>query len=318
MDDATQNMGAADLQDEVAALFDSADEATSERNAERNDSVEDAGGEPELDLSEDDGAEGDEEGESQDEDPEVELKIDGETKKVKLSELKADAQKYHAANKKFEEAAAIRKEAEAVKARIPEQEKQLNNVLTHYIQQSQALMQQEPNWRELLAYDQANGTQHYNLTRLDWEAKQRDVMQAQQAKQLLDQREAEARTASNQQRLAEERVKLQEAVPEWKDPVKAAEGAKAIGSYLKQQGIPDELLGSLDSASVVLIARKAMLYDQAVAKRQQAQTTTRNVQVVEKPAVSANVTPKSQVQRMNAGKAFKANPSVDTLSAFFE
>lgn len=309
MDEQATQSGASDL-DDAAALFDAADEAVEQQEVPQEQEQERQEEELELD--------GEQESQEVTEDPEIELKIDGETRKVKQSQLIADAQKYHAANKKFEEAAALRKEYETKSAQIPEQEKQLNHVLTHYIQQSQAMMGQEPDWRALLSYDQQNGTRNYEMARLDWEGQQRELMQAQQTKQMLDQRESEALAASNSERLKGEQARLIEAIPDWKDPTKAAEGAKAIDNYLSSQGIPAEVRGSLDSAAVVLIARKAMLYDQAIARRQQAQTTTKQAAPVARPGVSEKATPQTQVQRMNAGKAFKANPTVDNLAAFFE
>lgn len=272
--------------------------------------------EPELDIDLEEPTES--EGEEPDEaEEEFEIKVNGKTQKLTKAQMIERVQKAEASQQKFEEAAAMRKEAEALKENIPQREKQLNQVLSHYIAQAQAMMPKEPNWQELLQSDIQNGTRNYEQQRLNWESRQRELVQAQQAKQVLDQRENEARSASTQARAMEELGKLQEAIPEWKDPSKATEGAKAIGNYLRDQGIPSEMIDSLDNHKVVLLARKAMLYDQALARRQTAQAAPKQVSVSERPQVSQAAKPKSQVARQNAHKAFSADPSIDTLASFF-
>lgn len=294
-----------------------------ERDGEDDGSSDDGSGESvdgnaddELDLGdEDDGQQQN----ATDDDPVFEIPVgDGKTVQKKQSELLAEASKYHGANQKFEEAAAIRKDAEAKLAQLPEREQQLGMVLQHYIQQSQALMPQEPNWRQILLQDQQNGTNNFQMLRLDWETRQRDLQQAMHTKQLLDQRNAEAQAVSLQGRLSEAATKIRAAIPEWTDPKKAAEGAKAVGDYLVSQGIPAEMQAQMDTAEVFLIARKAMLYDQAIAKRNATRNGTKEPPRVERPGSRQVNPPRDQMARANAGKAFKADPSVKTLAAFFE
>lgn len=271
------------------------------------------GADDELDLTGGEGAEGDGEGDGQE--PVFEIPVgDGKTITKTQSELIAEASKYHGANRKFEEAAAIRKDAEAKLAQVPEREKQLGTVLEHYIRESRALMAaQQPNWEALLAQDPAQ----YTRVRHAWEVQQSQLRQAQETKQLLDQRNAEQQAATLRGRISEEASKIVEAIPAWKDPAKAAEGAKAVGSYLESQGIPAEMQAQMDTAAVFLIARKAMLYDQALAKQKSVQNGVKQAPRTERPGAS-QVTPKNQLAKANAGKAFKANPSVNTLAAFFE
>lgn len=248
-------------------------------------------------------------------DPVFEIPVgNGETITKTQSELIAEASKYHGANKKFEEAAAIRKEAEALKAQLPEREKQLGTVLQHYIRESQALMAaQEPNWEALLNDNPAQ----FQRVRYQWEQHQQKLQEARNIQAQLQQRDAEAQAVTLQGRLTEERNKLLEAIPEWKDPAKAAEGAKAVTTYLGQQGIPAEMLGAIDSAPVLLIARKAMLYDQALARQKSTQNGVKTAQRVERPGAS-QVTPKRALAKANATKAFNANPSTQTLAALLE
>lgn len=270
----------------------------------------------ELVLTGDDGAGGeDEEGNGDGQEPVFEIPVgDGKTITKTQSELIAEASKYHGANRKFEEAAAIRKDAEQKLAQVPEREKQLGTVLEHYIRESQALLaSQQPNWEALLAQD----PNQYVRVRHQWEQRQAQLHEAMQVKQAIDQRNAEQQAASLQGRLSEAAQKIVEAIPAWKDPAKAAEGAQAVGKYLESQGIPAAMQAQMDTAEVFLIARKAMLYDQAMAKQKAVQQGVRTAPRTERPGAS-QVTPKNQLAKANAGKAFKANPTVNTLAAFFE
>ncbi|WP_321944546.1 response regulator receiver protein [Burkholderia cenocepacia] len=274
-----------------------------------------AGDDEQLDLSN-----GDEQHQNDDDpdgdDPVFEVPVgDGQKVSKKLSELIADASKYHGANRKFEEAAAIRKDAEQKLAQMPEREKQLGTVLEHYIRAHESLMaEQQPNWERLLA---ENPTEYVRVRHM-WEARQRQVLEARQVQQVLAQRNAEAEAASKRRRLDEAHTKLVQANPTWADPKKAEEGARAIDQYLESHGIAANVRANIDSAEVLLIAQKAMLYDQALARQKAAQQGgNRPVPRVARPG-PARTTTRSQQARANAEKAFAANPSEKTLASFFE
>lgn len=269
-------------------------------------------------------------------DHKVKLTIDGKEVEYTFGDLKAGVQKAEGADKRFAEAAAIRKEYTDKSQNLVTREGQLAQVLEYYIGQAQQTMEKEPNWGELIASD----PQKYLVERHNWEQKQSQLLQARQVQENLRRQEAERQEASNQQRVQEAKAKLQTAIPEWADPKKAAEGAVAIDRYLHEQGIAPEMRAAIDSAEVLVIARKAMLYDQAIAAAkarkgkpaaaaQQAQgqqpaarqQAVRQQTRVERPgAATAAQTAASRqnISRVNANKRFEANPSVDTLAGFFE
>lgn len=253
----------------------------------------------------------------------VVLNVEGKTVETTFGQLKANAQKYESANHRFEEAAAIRKDAESKLAILPERERQLGQVLEYYINQSQQFLNaQQPDWAKLL---DDNPTE-YLKQRHAWEAKQTELNQAKNIQTELQRRDAEARAASNQRFADEQKVLLIEALPEWKDPQKAAQGARELDQYLADQGVPPEMRAQIDTAKVVLIARKAMLYDRAIAKQAAARAAglRKNQQQgarVERPGAGRTpptATGKEVARLQKADKAFKQNPGVNTLAAFFE
>jgi hypothetical protein len=266
----------------------------------------------------------------------VVLNVDGKEITKTFAELRADAQKYEGANRKFEEAAALRKEYTDKAANLGQREQQLGQVLDFYIGQSRELMKgQEPNWAELIQ----NDPQKYLVEKHNWEQRQLQLQQAEQVRQNVARLQAEQNQASAAQRAQQAQTDLVKAIPEWSDPKKLAEGARDIDTYLASVGISPEMRAQIDTAAVVIVARKAMLYDQAVAKlnakkaanggkvpvnNQQRQLPAPRQQQgrVERPgaARSAAQTTASQqnLARAHANARFDKNPSVDTLSSFFE
>ena len=270
-------------------------------------------------------------------DHKVKLTVDGKEVEYSFGDLKASAQKFEGANRRFEEAAAIRKEYTEKAQGLSTREQQLGQVLEYYIGQSNAMMQaSQPDWAKLLAED----PQEYLVQRHNWEQKEIQLRQAQQVQANLQRQQAEQSAALAQTRAAEERVKLVAAIPDWADPNKAAEGARQIDGYLASQGVTPEMRAQIDTAGVLLIARKAMLYDQAIAKQQaarkagasaaaaaQQQTQQRQQQVrqtqgrVERPGAASpaqTAASRQNLSKANAAKAFNANPSIDTLAGLFE
>jgi hypothetical protein len=251
------------------------------------------------------------------------LNVEGKSVETTFGQLKANAQKYESANHRFEEAAAIRKDAESKLAILPEREKQLGQVLEYYINQSQQFLNtQQPNWAQLL---EENPTE-YLKQRHVWETKQTELNQARNIQTELQRRDAEARAASTQRFADEQKALLIDALPEWKDPQKAAQGARELDQYLADQGVPPDMRAQIDTAKVVLIARKAMLYDRAIAKQAAARAAglKKNQQQgarVERPGAgrgTVTATSKEVARLQKADKVFKQNPGVNTLAAFFE
>lgn len=258
----------------------------------------------------------------------VVLKIDGKEVERTYGDIVANAQKYEGAEKRFQEADTIRKDAEAKLAVLPQREQQLNQVLEYYIAQSQQYVTKEPDWNKLL---EENPTE-YVRTRHAWDLRIAELRQAEGIKAELAKKQSEADAASRQQRLVSEQNSLLDAIPEWKDPQKAKEGSTKVLQYITDSGIPAEMLADIDHHQVIVIARKAMLYDEAIAKQKaarqnggkapvQAQQQPRKVVRVERPGAGtpvANVESRNNAQKANRTKAFKAAPSIDTLAGLFE
>jgi len=86
--------------------------------------------------------------------------------------------------------------------------------------------------------------------------------QATQNAEFVRKETLEKQVEIHQKILQEEGAKLIEAIPEWMDKDKAQKGKSEIAAYLKGYGFGDQELNNLIDHRSVVLARKAMLYDQ--------------------------------------------------------
>ncbi|MNJ22499.1 hypothetical protein D3C77_168700 [compost metagenome] len=120
---------------------------------------------------------------------------------------------------------------------------------------------------------------------------------------------------AHQSYLTAQRDELLAKLPDWKDEAKATAEKAAISKFLQEQGFGDEDISSIADHRHVLIARKAMLYDQLMANAKvQAKKVQEAPQRVVKPGVTSNGNPDG---RSSAAKRHEKNGTVETGAAVF-
>jgi|GEM_PF-2658967 len=191
----------------------------------------------------------------------VTVKVNGEDKQVKLSELTRDYQKFASATQRFEEAAGARREVETYRAQIEQERAHLGKALEFYTQQLQQFMPQPPDPR-LLDVDPVS----YIRQQQAYQNAVGQLQQADAARRELSQRSAAEQQQALRQELAQEAQRLTEAIPEWADAGKAQAEKAALRDYLNKAGFQHEELDQVTDHRSLVVARKAMLYDQIVAK----------------------------------------------------
>lgn len=243
--------------------------------------------------------------------PTFTLKVDGEERVYKQSELLANAQKYMAGDKRLEEAANLRKQIEPERAAVVNERQQLSQALTHYTNQLATVLQAtQPNWEQLAAENPGE----YVRQRHAWEQKLGDLQRAQDAQNVLTQRQQADEMTAHQARVTEEQGKLLAALPEWKDPAKATAEAASVDGYLQKVGFSPEERSSINDHRLVVVARKAMLYDELMKSQTQATQRVKNVPPrAERPGTSTQTT-QSGADRSKALERFSKAPSIDTLA----
>lgn len=188
----------------------------------------------------------------------LKLKVDGkeEERTYKRSELTERLQKAEAAQKRFEEAAAVRKAAESEGRAAAQERAQLAQALQHFNAKLQATAPPEPD-PSLLNSDpveylrqQHQFQQHYTQSQ-----------QAQAAQAHLQAQERASQEQWYRTHLEAESAALVKAIPEWSDAEKAKTGKEGVKKALASFGFRDEEIGSIADSRVVALAHKAAQLD---------------------------------------------------------
>lgn len=232
---------------------------------------------------------------------ELEIEVDGKTVKLTKEQI-ADAYKSGLRQsdytKKTMEVAEQRKaaEAEITKAReeraayaqkLAEQEAVLKSAIQERVNSDwQKLLESDP--VEYLRQQHLLGQGHAALAQIQQEREQ--VTKQQQAEQ-----------ANNLKAfVARQQEELLAKLPEWKDGEKAQAEKDAIRKHLNEVGFDSKEIDSIVDHRAILLARKAMLYDQMIAKASAAAKKVSTAPV--------------RVERPSGGEA----PSLDKRSAAFQ
>lgn len=252
-----------------------------------------------------------------DADETVTILVDGKSVEVKKSEL-ADHYKNGLRQadytKKTMEVAEQRKAAEAETAKAREERQRYAQGLN----QAQALLtaqlqeQSQIDWQKLLATDPVEYLKQQHLA----QTRQAQLQQVAQAQQQLTLRQQAEQTQQMRAFLSTQQQELLAKLPEWKDDTKASAEKAQIKDYLKQQGFEDQALDNISDHRAVLLARKAMLYDQMMGKAQAATKRVQNLpQKVERPGTGAQANPLDG--RTRAQQRLAKTGSLDDAAAVF-
>lgn len=198
---------------------------------------------------------------------ELTIEVDGKTVTLKKSDL-ADAYKNGMRQsdytKKTMEVAEQRRAAEAEIAQARAEREAYSVNLSKMSAQLEGVLEQQAqiNWQELLESDPVEYLRQQNL----YQQRQAAYQRTQQAQaQLMEYAKAE-QAQMTQMTLAQQQDVLLAKLPEWRDASKAKAEKVAISEYLREQGFEPAAIQNINDHRAVLMARKAMLYDQMVGK----------------------------------------------------
>jgi hypothetical protein len=274
--------------DETQPVEESEEDTETAASEEDESGVEDA---PEEEPSEEQSEE-EEEPEEEEQQQTFTVKVDGKEVSVTLDELQKGYSRTQDYTRKTQQIAEVRKQVEqetqAVRAER-EQYAQLLGALQAQLQSS------EP---------QVDLDRLYHEDPIEW-VRQKEVMRERQEKMAAIQSEQQRLSQVSQYeqqrameaQLASQQEALLAALPEWKDPKKAkAEKALVIESA-KAAGFTDEDLKSVYDHRLVLLLRKAALFDQMVSKRQGIKPVVNNGPRPAKPGAAGRVSTTTESTR---------------------
>lgn len=229
--------------------------------------------------------------------PRFKVKVDGQEMEVSQDELLNGYSRQQDYTKKTMELAEQRKQIEQAAAYVMAEREQYQNQLA---QMAQALgqsldEQQQIDWQQLLD----NDPMEYLKQRHLYEQRQAALGQARVEQQRLAEQAQRENAMQMQTRLQEEQQALLAKLPEWKDAAKAKAEIIQVRQFLENMGYqPDEIDQAADHRAI-LLARKAMLYDQLMAQHRGASKRVEKLPArVERPGVSGSTSADSRKAAM--------------------
>ena len=266
--------------DGTQQVEESQEETETAASEEDESGVEDA---PDEETSEEQSEE-EEEQEEQEQPQTFTVKVDGKEVTVTLDELQKGYSRTQDYTRKTQQIAEVRKQVEqetqAVRAER-EQYAQLLGALQAQLQSSEPQVDLERLYQE----DPIEWVRQKEIMRERQEklgAIQSEQQRLYQVTQYEQQRAMEAQLASQQEALLA-------ALPDWKDPKKAKVEKALLVESAKAAGFSDEDLKSVYDHRLVLLLRKAALFDQMVSKRQGIKPVVNNGPRIAKPGAAGRV-----------------------------
>lgn len=294
-----------------AALLDPPAAAATDDGVAADDSVQDVIKDDGVDVDTDTDVDAD--GDTDAEQQTFTVKIDGKEVEVSLDELKNGYQRQADYTRKTMEAATQRKEADAETQKAQQERQQYASELQRMAVQLEGVLEQQGqiDWNALRESDPMEFLKQQHL----FQQRQALYQQNRAEQQHLAQQFQNEQAQAHQSYLAEQQDNLLAKLPDWKDDAKAAAEKTAISTFLQEQGFEAEDISSIADHRHVLVARKAMLYDQLMAKANvQAKKVQEAPQRVVKPGVTVNGNADG---RSAAAKRHEKSGTVESAAAVF-
>lgn len=245
----------------------------------------------------------------------VTIEVDGKTvelTKAELADYYKNGLRQADYTRKTMEAAETRKAAEAeMQKALQERQAYTQNLMRLEAQTEAALAeQQQLDWDGLLQSDPVE----YLKQKALFEKRQATMQEIYQQKVQIERLTQAEQQKAYARQLEQQQEMLLAKLPEWKDAKKASEDKAAIRSYLLEQGYEKEAVESIADARAVLVARKAMLYDQMISKASAAAKKVATLPTkVERPGTGRT----GLDQRTSAFQKLAKSGSVDDAAAVF-
>ena len=198
----------------------------------------------------------------------VKVDIDGyeiELPKDKADKLSAERLMQADYTRKTMATADERKAAQAESQKAIQERTAYAQNLTRLQAQVEGALQDQSkavDWQQLLTNDPVEYLRQRHLA----ESRQAQLQQIGQEQNRVNAQLQAERLNAHDRHLVEQQQALVAKLPEWKDEAKASAEKSAIRDYLLGQGFEAAELAQVTDARSVVMARKAMLYDQMVSK----------------------------------------------------
>lgn len=210
----------------------------------------------ESDLDDDEDDDGDQYGTL---DLSTTIEVDGEEKTIE--ELRSGFLRQKDYTRKTQELAESRKAVEAKDQEIERERAEYAQLLPAMAERIQQAAEQEPDWDTLYDTDPVMAAKAERQWRKEQEARSAQLQAVQAEQQRMQQIAAQKQEQMQQSYLEQQRHILPDIIPEWRDKKVAATEATQIRDFLLGEGFSEQDVSGMSNATLVKLARKAMLYD---------------------------------------------------------
>ena len=241
------------------------------------------------------------------------VEVDGE--EITVEELKRGNLRQRDYTRKTQELAEARKQMEAQFEDIERERAQYAQMLPALQARLEQPVEQEPDWDTLYDADPRMAAK----AERQWKKQQEEREAQLQAVQAERQRLAEIEQQKMQQMQAryfeEQRNILPDIIPEWRDNSVAAKEAKDLRAFLLNEGFSEQDVNGLTNATLVKLARKAMLYDQGQTRATEARKKPKTQKTKTLKAGSRNTQPKPKSSQQQALQRVRQTGRVQDAAA---
>lgn len=222
-------------------------------------------GDPEFEEQDVSAEEAVEQEEEVEELPRYRVKVSGEEVEVTLDELLNGYSRTADYQKKTQSLAEQRKAVEAERVKIEEAAK-TRETYSQRLQVIEQLLQQQ-NQTEDLSSLKSEDPVAYAIAMAEKVEREKQLQAVQAERQRVQQEQMTYQQAQLQKHIQGEQAKLMEAIPEFKDDVKAEVVRRDIRNYAKSIGFTDQELSQVYDSRAVLALYKAAQYDKLMANK---------------------------------------------------
>ena len=244
------------------------------------------------------------------------VEVDGE--EITVEELKAANLRQRDYTRKTQELAEQRKALEAKELELDGERAQYNQLLPA-LKERLEYKEPEPDWDTLYDTDPTMAAKAERQWRKQQEERQAQIAAVQAEQQRVQALQQQKVQQMQEQYVTQQREMLPEVIPEWRDSKVAAQEATQIRDFLLGEGFTEQDISGLTNATLVKLARKAMLYDRgetrvtaAKAKPKKARAKT-----LKSGTKASQPRPKSDAQKaiQNAKKSGRVQDAAQAIKA---
>ena len=225
------------------------------------------------------------------------VEVDGE--EITVEELKRGNLRQRDYTRKTQELAEARKQLEANYEEIQRERAQYAQMLPALQERLQQPVEQEPDWDTLYDTDPTMAAKAERQWRKQQEERAAQLQAVEAERQRMMELEQQRLEQMQAKYFEQQRELLPELIPEWRDNTVASKEAKDIRGFLLKEGFSEQDVNGLTNATLVKLARKAMLYDQGQTRATEAKKKpkTQKTKTLKAGSRSTQPRPKSEQQQ---------------------